>query len=203
MAVYQNTDRDIGADDDEAGQGSESGAAGTGNSSWPDNWRDMMAGGDEKFRKQLERYQSPADVGKKGRELEAKLSSGEYRRDLPRDATPEQLAEWKRERGLPEGVEGYLDNLMLPDGVVLGENDKPVASGFAEAAFRNNVTQDQFAGSIAVEPAGVVEALKAVMPDDDNGNSDNALFASAGPQVKAFIGMRQFLSLVLSPEDQA
>ena len=41
------------------------------------DWRDLVAGGDEKFRKQLNRYASLEGLGKKVKALESKLSSGE------------------------------------------------------------------------------------------------------------------------------
>src|SRR5687767_3918859 len=50
---------------------------------WPDNWRQEMTGGDEKELKQAERYLTPADVWKKTRSLEQKLSSGEYKAVVP------------------------------------------------------------------------------------------------------------------------
>jgi hypothetical protein len=66
---------------------------------WPDDWRDRFAGEDKTFRRQLERYASPTDLARKARSLERKLSSGEYRRDLPANASDEDKAAWRAERG--------------------------------------------------------------------------------------------------------
>lgn len=93
---------------------------------WPDDWRQKMAAGDAKLLKQLETFTSPADVYKAHRALQQKLSSGEYKKAsaLPEDATEEQVAEWRKENGIPAKWEEY--DTTLPDGLVIGEYDKPI-----------------------------------------------------------------------------
>lgn len=100
---------------------------------WPDDWRQKMAGGDAKLLKQLETFTSPADVYKAHRALQQKLSSGEYKKAtaLPENATEEQLAEWRKENGIPEKPEDY--DTSLPDGLVIGEDDKPVVDEVLKA----------------------------------------------------------------------
>ena len=95
---------------------------------WPDNWRDLVAGDDVKERKRLERFASPADLYKSNRALEQKLSSGEYKTVKPKDETPEALAEWRKENGIPEKPEDY--DITLADGLVIGEDDKPLVGEF-------------------------------------------------------------------------
>lgn len=98
-------------------------------SKWPDDWRKQFAGDDDKALKQLDRYQTPADIFKSLRAAQQKISSGEYKKaDLPKDATEEQVAEWRKEQGIPEKAEGYLEN--LPDGLVIGDDDKVLVEGF-------------------------------------------------------------------------
>ena len=43
------------------------------------NWRDPFAGDDDKFKSQLERFGTPADMGKAFREAQGKISSGNIR----------------------------------------------------------------------------------------------------------------------------
>lgn len=104
---------------------------------WPTDWREQLAAGDDKKLKQLQRYSDYAAFANKAFSLEAKLSSGEYRRPLPKDATPEQVAEWKKENGLPEKVEDY--KLELPDGVILGEADKETVAELQKFGFEKNL----------------------------------------------------------------
>jgi hypothetical protein len=60
--------------------------------------------------------------------LQQQLSSGEYVKRLPKDAKPEQVAEWRKNNGIPESPEKYDFN--LPDGLVMGEADLNVARKF-------------------------------------------------------------------------
>jgi hypothetical protein len=117
---------------------------------WPEDWRQKLAGEDKKTLDRLSRMASPADLLKSYRSLEEKLSSGVLKPEaLPDDATPEQVAEWRKQQGLPESHDKYLEEIPLPEGIVLGEADKPLALGFAEAALAANLTKEQYAGMVA------------------------------------------------------
>jgi hypothetical protein len=149
---------------------------------WPTDWREKIAGGDAKELEQLKRQGSPVDLWKKARALEQKLSSGEYKRDLPKDATPEQVKEWRAERGIPEAPAGYLEKLTLPDGVVLGEADKPIAAAFAEAAFDGSIDPGQYSKLVAKYYA---------MQDDmarQRAEADLAFQTESNTQLKAEFG---------------
>jgi hypothetical protein len=108
------------------------------------DWRLRVAGDDKELFKQLERYASEADFGKAHVSLRGKLSSGEYRRVPPKDATPEQVAEWRADIGLPAAAEDYMADLALPDGTVLSEADKAIMLKFAGAAFDGNIDKAAF-----------------------------------------------------------
>lgn len=112
-------------------------------------WRRQMAGDDKAALKQLERYNSPADVWKKIRSLETKMSSGEFKRALADDATEEEKATWRKENGIPDKPEGYVEKITLPKGLVLGEADKPLATEFAAAAAEANMTPAQYSRMVA------------------------------------------------------
>jgi hypothetical protein len=108
---------------------------------WPDDWRARVAGDDKEYLKRLERFQDPAALAKSYRELERRLSSGELRPGLKPDATPEEVSAWRKANGIPESVNDY--KVSLPDGVVLGEAEKPLVDSFKEAALTSNMTPDQ------------------------------------------------------------
>lgn len=108
------------------------------------DWRDLASGGDAKFRKQLDRMADLEALGRSFRESQRKLSSGEYKKALPDGATEQEVATWRKENGIPENADGYIGALALPDGVVLGEADKPIALAFADAALKSNVTPSQY-----------------------------------------------------------
>lgn len=114
---------------------------------WPADWRDKMAGDDKQFRKQLDRYGSPLDVGKKIRNLEQRLSSGEVKKPLPDNPTEKELADWRKENGVPEKPEEY--KIEPPKGFVFGDADKPMLDTFTAHAHKNNWPPKQLNEAVA------------------------------------------------------
>lgn len=106
------------------------------------DWRAALAGDDKKFLDRLGRFAAPGDFGKSFRALEQKLSSGEYKRALPENASAEEVAAWRKDNGVPEKPEGY--EVKLPDGLVLGKEDQPVVDLFKGFAHSKNLTAQQF-----------------------------------------------------------
>lgn len=104
----------------------ESGKKGT--VAWPDDWREKIAGDDAKFMKRLQRFTSFDAFVKSQRALEAKLSSGEYKRALPEDATEEEKAQWRSENGIPDKPDGY--EFPTIKGHEWSDTDKAIASQF-------------------------------------------------------------------------
>jgi hypothetical protein len=101
------------------------------------NWRDAFAGEDDKFKSQLERYSTPEDLGKAFREQRATISSGNLTPKPDENATPDDLAAFRSANGIPAESSGYLEN--LPEGLVLGEDDKEIFENFAGAMHEMNV----------------------------------------------------------------
>lgn len=136
------------------GGGESTGQASTGASStgvqvmgWGDDWRTRMnAGGDDKTLKQLERYESPEQIWRKARELETKLSSGELRSVLKKDATPEEMNRWRAENGVPAKAEEYKIN--MPAGKQTPKEDDAFLKSFLATAHANNYNQTQVDGAI-------------------------------------------------------
>lgn len=135
---------------DKAGAAAGAGAAGAdkGAAAEPD-WRTRLAGDDKELAKTLARYTDEAAFGKAHRALLSKMSSGELKKALPEGATPEEKATWRKENGIPENEVGYVEQLALPNGLVLGEADKPIVAEFAKAALEGNVDPKQFNGLVA------------------------------------------------------
>ena len=113
---------------------------------WPEDWRAKVAGEDEKLLKRLDRFKSPGDIVKSWRALEQKVSSGEVVAKLPKDASEEQVAEYRKANGIPEKSEGYLD--ALSSGVVIGEDDKALVGSFLESAHAQNASPEVVSAAI-------------------------------------------------------
>jgi hypothetical protein len=124
----------------EGGERAE-GDKGDGKASAPD-WRAQLAGDDARLRERLNRFATPADLARSYRSLELKLSSGQYRRDLPETATDEEKAAWRKEQGIPDKPDDY--KAELPEGLVLGKDDQPVVDLFRQFAHERNYTPQQF-----------------------------------------------------------
>jgi hypothetical protein len=113
---------------------------------FPPSWRENLAGGDKAFRKTLDRFDSPAALAKAYKELTVRLSSGDLKatKPPPDNATPEQLAAWRAEQGLPQSATVYVDGLQLGDGKVPGEAAKALLASFADEALKGRWTADQY-----------------------------------------------------------
>lgn len=104
---------------------------------WPDNWRELMAGDDKEALKQLARYQAPPGLWKKVRNLEKVVSSSAPKKPGD-DATPEEITEWRGKVGLAETPEKLLEAVKLPDGRVIGDDDKPIVDSFVKTVWQDS-----------------------------------------------------------------
>lgn len=106
---------------------------------WGDDWRKQYAGEDSKKLKQLERYQSPKAVIDALFAAQSKISSGEFKTALKENATPEEIAAWRKDNGVPEKPDQYA--VDLGGGRVFGEADVPILASFLDAAHKANLPQ--------------------------------------------------------------
>jgi hypothetical protein len=113
---------------------------------FPDSWRDDLAGADKAFRKTLDRFDSPAALAKAYKELTTRLSSGDLKSTKPPsgNATPQQVAAWRAEQGVPQTAAAYVEALQFGDGTVPGEAEKAMLASFAEEAMKGRWTADQY-----------------------------------------------------------
>lgn len=126
-------DKGAGAGAAGAGEGGDAGK-----SDWAPDWRLKMAG-DEKEAKKLERFASPKEVLNSWKALQQRLSTGELVSKLPKDAKPEDIAKWRTENGIPEKPDAY----ELPEGIVVGDLDKPGVDMFLANMHAENASPAQ------------------------------------------------------------
>lgn len=105
---------------------------------WPADWREKLAGEDAKFLAHLKRYTSPANYAKAGFDAQNKIRSGEFKRPLDNDASDEEKAAWRKENGIPETPEKYVETIDLGE-FVPGEAEKPLINDFAKVAHSLNL----------------------------------------------------------------
>lgn len=103
---------------------------------WGDDWRKTYAGEDAKLLTRLERYQSPKAALDALISAQNKISSGELRKPLGENAPADEVAAYRAQNGIPEKPEGYFEK--LPEGLVIGDEDKPMFTSFAQGLHALN-----------------------------------------------------------------
>lgn len=162
-------DTPAGGDVDLAGGGGKEKL--TAPADWPEDWRGKLAGEDEKLAKRLERFKSPVDVWKSFLNAEQKISAGQMKPTLPENPSEEDMAAYRKELGVPDKPEGYLEK--LPDGLVIGDGDKELANSFIEQAHAANMPPE-FVGAALDWYYQRQEAEVAKVAEEDKGYRSEA-----------------------------
>lgn len=108
---------------------------------WRDDWRQQIAGEDRAALAKLEKFDTPAALAKALAETEKKLETAGTKPALAKDATPEQVAEYRKALGIPEKADGY--EIKPSNGYVFGEADAPALDSFRAFAHEHNWTPEQ------------------------------------------------------------
>jgi hypothetical protein len=96
--------------------------------SWREDWREALAGSDDAALRHLKRFASPENFSKSYRDLQKRLTSGSPA--LPEDATPEEVAAYDKQMGIPEAPEGY--KLSFPQEMGATEADTATLAAFQQ-----------------------------------------------------------------------
>jgi len=94
------------------------------------DWRARFADGDEKLLGYLARVPSEKALVERLKKHNDDIKQGKYLTPLGDDPTDEELAAWRAATGVPEKPEGYMEK--LPEGLVVGDDDKPYVDKFLE-----------------------------------------------------------------------
>ena len=115
---------------------------------WPEDWKEKYVekqeglddAGKDKLMKRLSRYASPRAALDAMVNAQNKISKGMTK--IPgKDATKEEIAQYRKDIGVPDDVKGY--DLTLSDGMVIGDDDKEAIDAFLETAHAGNYNQQQ------------------------------------------------------------
>ncbi len=168
---------------------------------WPEDWRAKLAGEDKNYLKTLDRFADPAALAKAYRELNAKFSSGEYKRNAPpgKDATPEDLAAWRKEQGIPEKPDDY--KITPPAGFVFGDADKPILDSLKAYGVANGLTNDAM-NKVTSWWASEQEGILARQSEEDSAfkqKAEDVLRTEWGPEFRRNVNAAKSL-LATAPE---
>lgn len=157
-------------------------------------WKEMKediakhyAAGDEKlFKKELARLDRINDlksVWGMYRDLEAKFSQGGLVKIPGKDAKPEEIDEFAKKLGWTEKPEEMISQIKLEDGMVIGDADKPMLTGFLAAVHGATSAQD-FASKATTWYYKAQEEAAAIQDEADDTfrrEAEKALKEEHGP----------------------
>lgn len=110
---------------------------------WPEDWREKAAGGDAKVLARLSRFASPKAVADALIAAQNRISQGDLKPVLKKDATPEQLADYRKELGIPETPDKYDISAYKLEG-----DDAKMIEGYLAKAHATNQTPEQVKAGI-------------------------------------------------------
>lgn len=151
---------------------------------WPEDWRQKYAQGNEKVMKRLERYASPKAALDALFAAQSKISTGELKSALKPDATPEEVAAWREENGIPASPGEY--ELNLPNGLIVGEADKPMVDDFLKQAHEANMHPNQVSQALGWYFSKQDEAIaqQAARDEESRMATEDELRAEFGPEYR-------------------
>ncbi|WP_029548776.1 calcium-binding protein [Rhizorhabdus wittichii] len=129
-----------GGSDTMPGGGGSDTMAGGGTDDTKD-WRAEMSGGDDKLLGYLARVASPKALAERVKKHDDDLKAGRYIKPIDENSTDEEKAAWNKLLGVPDKHEAYSEN--LPNGLVIGEDDKPAVDSFFKAAHAAGLSTGQ------------------------------------------------------------
>jgi hypothetical protein len=168
------------------------------------DWRKDVAGDNADALKTLERFQSPKALYESYDQLRGRMAKGELKAvtPFPDKGTPEQQNAWRTENGIP--LEAGKYELKLPEGVVVGEEDKPILEGFLKHAHAQNMPPAAVNAAAAwwfQERTGREEAARAGF-ETKKTETAAALGAEWGAEYKPNLNKIQGVIDSTIPEDQ-
>tara|TARA_R110000868_G_scaffold114822_3_gene307266 strand:- start:831 stop:1832 length:1002 start_codon:yes stop_codon:yes gene_type:complete len=148
---------------------------------WGEDWRDKVAKGDAKKLSRLGRYASPEAVVDALISAQNRISSGDLKPILKKDATEAQVKEYREALGIPETPDKYDLGEVLP-----ATADKSMIDDYLKTAHATNQTPEQVKASIAayysmVEKAG---ANRAAQDSEITSKSEDSLREEWGVNYK-------------------
>jgi hypothetical protein len=165
------------------------------------DWRRQIAGDDDKFMSTLQRFKEPTEFGNSFREAQQTIRSGQLKAALGSDATPEDIQAYREANGIPLEPKGYMEN--LPDGLVLGDNDKEIFADFANALHEVNAPPEiahkalEWYNSFAEQE----QAMQAEMDGEHSHAATQALREEWGPDYRSNINLVNGLLAAAFGED--
>lgn len=201
-AAAATADKTEGQTNGQNGAGQEQAGEGEGAKEpkgyWPEDWRQKVAehygaGNPKAVEKELRRLESindPAGLFAHMRGMENTWATKNFVKLPSKDAKPEEIAEFNKAIGVPESPDDYLKDLKFDDGLVLGDEDKPMAEDFAKSvAHETGMTPAQMQKAVGWYLRQQQEQIYALDEQDEQFQTEarQALQEELGPTYKRLI----------------
>ena len=177
--------------------GSEAPISEDGKPYWPDDWRQKLAGyvgaGDEKSTakelKRLEKIADPSGLYASYRAIENTWASRNFVKVPGKDATPEDVAEYRKSIGVPDTPDGYFSNLKLEEGLVVPEDDMNVVKGLTEAVHLAGATPEVVSATLNYMLKQQEDAAAALDESDSSfrGTAERELKEEYGDSYRRYV----------------
>ena len=160
---------------------------------WPENWRDQLAGGDDKLKNLLNRYTSPDAFAKAFKELRTAYDSKKPAKaeevELPENPTEEQLAAYRKAKGVPDRPEDY--EFEVEEGRELNDGEYTIFMDFAKHMHERNIPASMVkeVSSWFLDYQEIAEQKAAEMAYQARQQTEESLRAEWGPDYKANVNM--------------
>lgn len=154
---------------------------------WPTDWRDTVSKGDAKILQRMGRYASPQAAMEALIAAQNRISAGELKPVLGKNATPEQLKEYRQSLGIPETPDKYdLGNDIKIEGM-----DPTLLGEVLKEAHESNQTPDQVKATLKAWTK-ISQSVKETQYESDlsiQKTSEDALRAEWGPEYRRNINL--------------
>lgn len=153
---------------------------------WPADWRQTVSKDDAKKLARLERYASPEAAMDALIAAQNRISAGELKPVLGKNATPEQKAEWREAHGIPATPDKYDLNDIKVDVA-----DQEALNKVLEAAHSTDQTPDQVKATLLAWNTIRQSALEKRAEQDIElqTKGEDALRAEWGPEFRRNINL--------------
>lgn len=131
-----------GAADKGSATGAGDGAAAAQPSWDADHWRGTWAGNDDKKKAWADRRTDIKVALDSAFQADQKIAelSAVAKTVLPKDATPEQIAAYRKDNGIPDKAEGYIESLPAEVKATLDDQDKAILTPYLSLMQKHNLS---------------------------------------------------------------
>jgi len=154
---------------------------------WPADWRETVSKADEKRLTALGRYASPEAAMQALFAAQDRIRSGELKPVLGKNASADELKDWRAAHGIPETADKY----DLGKDVKIDEGDAPMMAEILKAAHGTNQTPAQVAATVKTWNTIKAQAFeqRAVKDKEIQTASEDALRTEWGPDYRLNINL--------------